>query len=555
MASGGNPRKKGKSKRGARSVARAHRRGAKQFKPSDSKVTGVAKPSRIHEPVDTEKLVEGGRATNNAFAAPSAFPAAAATAESSHPTPEQPTEASARIEVNPETGFGPAIEVAPTLDLKRLAEIEQTLLPYQRVALNSPARFTWNCWARQTGKSHTFGLRRLARGLIRRRDQIILSAGERQCREVMQKIRAHCHQLEAKFVEIDPGAFEDAAVRRTEAKLPGGVRILALPANPMTARGFTGDVFLDEFAMHKGDDAILAALFPTLLRGNGELDIASTPRGQGNQFHRLRDSTEFTCTTITLETALSQGLNVDAEAMRRALDDEQIWRQEFCCEFLDEVSSFMPYALIRACQNARLSIEPDGRTLDDRHASVFVGVDVGRVRDATAVWLWRAAGEGFETAGIIVRRGAPFDEQERLIAEILMRPSVRRCCVDATGLGFHLAERLTSRFGDHRVEAVTFTAPLKSQLAGAVRVLAERGLLAIPVDTEVTNDWHSIRRVVTAAGNFRFDAERTAAGHGDRFWAAALGLHAANGSMVSASDAAASFVSGSGTRFGREGVW
>lgn len=39
------------------------------------------------------------------------------------------------------------------------------LLPYQRLAVENPARFTWNCWARQTGKSFTFSLRRVLRGV------------------------------------------------------------------------------------------------------------------------------------------------------------------------------------------------------------------------------------------------------------------------------------------------------------------------------------------------------------------------------------------------------
>lgn len=33
-------------------------------------------------------------------------------------------------------------------------------------------------------------------------------------------------------------------------------RIIGLPANPETARGFTGDVLLDEFAMHAFDREI-----------------------------------------------------------------------------------------------------------------------------------------------------------------------------------------------------------------------------------------------------------------------------------------------------------
>jgi hypothetical protein len=56
------------------------------------------------------------------------------------------------------------------------------LLDYQREDVESTERFRWNCWARQTGKSFTKSLRRILRGLDRRRTQVFLSAGERQCR-------------------------------------------------------------------------------------------------------------------------------------------------------------------------------------------------------------------------------------------------------------------------------------------------------------------------------------------------------------------------------------
>ena len=46
-----------------------------------------------------------------------------------------------------------------TSDSANLAGFD--LLPYQARTLDSPARFTWNCWARQTGKSFTFSMRRL----------------------------------------------------------------------------------------------------------------------------------------------------------------------------------------------------------------------------------------------------------------------------------------------------------------------------------------------------------------------------------------------------------
>lgn len=435
------------------------------------------------------------------------------------------------------------------MSLQRAAALVP-LLPYQRQAVDRDCRFTWNCWARQTGKSFTFSLRRLLHGLARRRNQIILSAGERQSREVMDKVRRHCQTLGLWCEWHGYRFFRGTALRQLEVRLPGGVRIIGLPANPMTARGFTGDVFLDEFAMHGDDEAIWSALFPSLLRGSGELDVASTPLGQRNTFFRLRENARFHHETVPLSRAVGEGLEVDVDALREALGDETAWRQEFCCEFVDEATSFLTYDLIHSCQDVRLDVALDWPRLDRPRVEMYLGVDFGRVRDLTVLWLWERVGETFFTRGVMVLAAAPFVEQEEVIAGLLQRRSVQRCAVDATGLGAPLAERLQHRFGTLRVDGVVFTTARRNLLAGGLRLRAERGELRIPPDEAIVRDWHALARQPAVGGHARLVADRSAAGHADRFWAAALGLHAAGdapGGME--------WITAERPAFARSGVW
>lgn len=398
---------------------------------------------------------------------------------------------------------------------------------YQRSALRNPARFTWNNWSRQTGKSFVFSLRRLVRGLLRRRTQILLSASDRQSGELMERVRRHCAALEITCEFHESEVFGHSALRIREALLPGGVRIIGLPANPLTARGYSGDVLLDEFAMHRDDRAIWSALFPTVLRGDGELDVCSTPRGRDNVFCRLRDNPRFTHSTVTIHDAVAAGLPVDVAALRDAMEDPAHFAQEFECEFADESAALLTHELITACQDPRLHTAPDEHRLARADARIFAGVDVGRVRDLTVIWLWEAVDDVFETRGVIELSRTPFAVQRRVIESRLARPAVRRCCVDAGGLGAMLAEELAAQFG-HRVEPVVFTPAVKRDLAARLRVLAERDRLRIPADDAIRRDWHSIERRTTSAGNVRFEADRSVGGHADRFWAAALGLHAAD---------------------------
>lgn len=432
------------------------------------------------------------------------------------------------------------------------------VLPYQLRILESPSRFTWNCWARQTGKSFALTLRRVMRGVRRQRTQLILSAGMRQTQELMRKVREHCHAL-----RIDAGGVEKMQAGGGQIRLPNGVRLIGLPANPETVRGFSGDVLLDEFAMHRDDRAIWAAIFPTILRGDGELDIASTPKGKDNLFYSLQHNETFERTTIPLPEAIAQGLQIDQAAVRKAMGDDELYRQEFLCEFLDESEAFLPYRVIAACEDAGVEMHPDWVRLPRETVDLYAGIDVARKRDLTVIWLWRMeaapaemAGAGLQNwslrcAGLIEMSNAPFPEQQEMIRRVLALRCVRRCAIDATGMGLPVAEWAQGQFGRSRVEAVTFTAGIKAQMAGQMRRLAEEGRLRIPADETIRLDWHSLRRSVSASGGMRLDAARSEGGHADRFWAAALGAYAAE----SGAGGPVEYCSQGSLRFARVGTW
>ncbi len=401
------------------------------------------------------------------------------------------------------------------------------LLPYQRALVESSARFTWGNWSRQVGKSFAFSLRRIVRGLLRRRSQLLLSASERQSRELMQKVRQHCQALRI-ATGSSAASWGGPGRGGLEMRLPNDVRVIGLPANPQTVRGFTGDVFLDEFAMHRDDRAIWAAIFPTILRGRGELDVASTPKGPGNLFAELADNERFERSTVTIFEAVEQGLEVDVDALKAAMGDEQLFLQEFCCQFLDESTSLLTYEQIAQCEDGSLPRDLDMAQLEKETGPCCAGVDVGRKRDLTVIWVVRREEETLVTLGLIELRTAPFQVQADRIAEVLSCRAVRRCCIDATGLGMHLAEATTERFGASRVEPVTFSSAVKTDLAGRLRMLVESRRVRIPAEADIRNDWHAVKRSIGSGGQVRFEADRSVTGHADRFWAAALAVRASH---------------------------
>ena len=424
------------------------------------------------------------------------------------------------------------------------------LLDYQRADLESGARFSWCCWSRQIGKSFTKSLRRLLRGLERRRMQVFLSAGERQSRELMLKVQQHCRALDIASAFRGDRFFEGTSFKQLTVELPNGIRVIGLPANPQTARGFTGDVFLDEFAMHRDDREIWGAIFPTLLRGDGELDVASTPKGRDNLFAELRHNDRFAHSVVTLDDAIAAGLDIDADEIRRSMNDDELYRQEFCCEFLDESSALLTYEQIARTEDPTLDKRFDLESLRRCTGDLYVGVDIGRHRDLTVVWVVESAAGLLVTRGVRETMNEPFRDQYEALRGLLALPHVRRCCIDAGGIGMAMAEAAVEAFGRTRVEAVTFTASIKDQLASRLRLRVEDGTLRIPVDEAIRNDWHSVRRSVTTAGPARYEAARGGAGHADRFWAACLAVRAAQ-----AAAGPIEMIPGQRYRFARRGIW
>lgn len=426
---------------------------------------------------------------------------------------------------------------------------------YQADRLQSTSRFNLDNWSRQIGKSDfaaacdgTLLAAETGVGVMN------LSASLDQTKELMLKYAIYAETLHGVAGEIQRevqrGAMDETLyvddhglrITQTVIALPGGIRIVGRPANPRTARGFSMHVKLDEFAMHQDQDEIWAAAFPTITsRSDLRLDVLSTPGMRtDDRFADLvqaaeRGESDFAYRKVTIHDAVRDGLNADPDHIRRNLRDEDRFRREYLCEFVDEAGAFLAYELIRACQHEaiRCALPSDPKSWEEatlgwnpQDGSLYLGVDIGRRRDMTALWLIQMVGDVAWTRALIVLDRMPFTEQQAWVDRILEHLPVQRCCIDETGVGMMLAEQVQARFGTGRVEGVTFTNAVKAELAEALRPRFQDRLIRVPVDQTVAEDLHSVRKTATAAGNVRYLGERTEDGHADRFWALALAVHA-----------------------------
>lgn len=411
------------------------------------------------------------------------------------------------------------------------------LYPYQVRWLKDKSRFKLGRFARQTGKTFTTTLEIVddvheAEILKKRSPWVILSRGERQATEAMEEgIMRHnaAYGAALKVAREDTDFYdEESGIRRRALQLiyPNGNKISALPANPDTARGFSANVFLDEFAFHKDSRKIWTALFPVISAG-WRLRVTSTPNGKGNKFYDLSTSTDGSWSqhVVDIYQAIADGLPRDAAELKAALMDDDAWTQEFELGWLDEASAWLSYDLIN-------SVEHDHAGIPDHYSGgpCYVGVDIATRSDNFVIWVDELVGDVLWTREVIVRKRISFTEMDALQDDVNQRYNVLRYCMDQTGMGEKPVEDAKKRYGMHRVEGVLFTSSNKLQLATLIKQSFEDRKSRIPMaDEKLRSDLHKVRKIPSPTGAPRFDADSDANGHADRFWGKALACLAAHG--------------------------
>lgn len=446
---------------------------------------------------------------------------------------------------------------------KNIPERDTLLLPFQAKWVLDPARLKLAEKSRQIGWSWAtaYSIVRKKSMADARLDAWISSRDDIQARLFLEDCKDFASLLQIAAADLGERVIDERGNTAYTISFANGLRAHSMSSNPDAQAGKRGDRVLDEFALHPDPRKLYAIAYPGITWG-GALEIFSTHRGSANYFNELiREIKErgnpknFSYHRVTLQDALDQGFlyklqaKLPADDPRQQMDeadyfnfvragaaDEESFMQEYMCVPADDQGAFLSYDLIATCEYSanqldQFKITRAGAIIGtfDLHAAknpLYVGVDVGRVRDLTAIWVDEKIGDVGWCRALIEMQNKTFDEQESVLYEILALPQVRRCCIDNTGLGRQFAERAQKRFGEYKVEAVTFTGAVKEELAYPVRSGFEDRTERIPMDPLIRADLRAIKKETTAAGNIRFTADAGPGGHADRFWAKALAKHA-----------------------------
>jgi Terminase large subunit, T4likevirus-type, N-terminal len=202
--------------------------------------------------------------------------------------------------------------------------------PWQRAVLRSRSDRTLLLCCRQAGKSTVTGVLGLAQAVLEPDSLVlILSPSLRQSGELFRKVVGFYNALGCP-VPADQ-------VSATTLSLENGSRVVSLPGDHSTIRGFSGPklVIVDEAALV--DDALFVAVNPMLAVSRGRLVLLSTPMGKRGVFYEQWTSeggpwertkvTAHDCPRISPEFLAEQ---------RRTLG-ERWFKQEYLCSFEETI--------------------------------------------------------------------------------------------------------------------------------------------------------------------------------------------------------------------------
>lgn len=435
--------------------------------------------------------------------------------------------------------------------------------------------------SRQTGFSFVVALKGLVKALDPARRDYTKQFVSYNIEDAQEKIR-----YAKEFYESIPKRYKKELVHATTTMLEfkdyhsnTTSRLISLPCRP--PRGKNGDICLDEYAIYTprlSKEVYTAASFCTLRRGC--IEVGSTPLGTIGKFYEIcTDKKGFPgydryfvpwwyakvmCKDV--KKAVTQAKNMPTDERVHTFGTKNLldlynntsledFQQECECTFVDSAASYISLDLIYANTPGRrdsdiIPVElPDDEYFSDKYtfeiksykdadsliaeynpqkhgSPLFLGYDVAKNRDAVAIYVMGIKDGKKRSAMRYEKTSVSFEEQKTIVRKLMSSLPIYRACIDCTGMGAPIYEELHKEYGD-RIEGITFTLQSKETLAMGVKFGLERNEFELENDREFHAQIHSIKRIPSSGGSFRYDAERNEKGHADSFWAWALANHAA----------------------------
>lgn len=340
---------------------------------------------------------------------------------------------------------------------------------------------------------------------------------------------------------------ESEGVKARVLEFANGGKIIALSSAPTAFNSKGGKIVWDEAALHKDQRSMWSGAQPAAVVWGYPIRILSTHKGKSTLFFNFVKNTKagktgWSLHRVTIKDAVAEGLydkvtgrpttqeerDAYVENIRKSCQSDDIFNEDYMADPVDATTAFITYDEITLCESDTV-LRPF-EYLQTCPNSLFLGWDIGRTKDLSVIPILELVEPYLYCRFIQEFHKTKYRVQMEFLDTCMMLKTMRRGCIDQTGMGLPLTEFAQDKHGKYRVEGVTFTNANKEILAVGTRQAIEDRRIILPDSETLRNSIHSIKKMVTAVGNVRYDAERTeSTGHADHFWGLALAIHAYTG--------------------------
>ena len=389
-----------------------------------------------------------------------------------------------------------------------------TLQPYQRNYIENKAQFRLIVKGRQIGMSSTISWEALSHAILEP-DQTILfiSIAERQAVELLNYVKRVLDNARQKH---HIGIVEES---KTNIKLDNNSRIMSLPNSPNTIQGIRAQrIYIDEYALFKDDKRMLEAILPSISHG-GVVTVLSRPMGRRGEFYRLvkearEGKNNFVLFEIPYTDCTLPEYQKNVAEVRKILD-EISFREQYCCEFIDETTSFFPYDLLLPCIDENIVESRPGMSLR-------FGIDFGRKVNSTVITEIELKDNIVYVRYTKEFQGVLYGTQLSYINDRITQFKPETVNVDEFGVGVRLFEELRNKHGSI-ITPIELIPTTKDKLIQDLRIMFEEKKIRIPRNDKLIQQLHALQRTVVG-GYIKWEPGTTEdfGKHDDYVWSLAM---------------------------------
>ncbi len=277
-------------------------------------------------------------------------------------------------------------------------------------------------------------------------------------------------------------------------------RVLSKSAQGKRGRGYDLVIFTE--AAFIADDEMHIVRLSKLDNPKAIEILESSPNGL-NHFWKAHEDKDFI--SFDRPTHMNPMVNPKELAKERSMMTDLQARQELDAEFIDDATAPFPHTLIEMATSSS-KIERYWTHCEDRTGVYVGGLDLGRKRDKSQLYVWKIEKDG-NLQGVMRHQFDYNPDDPRFWTKVIDHAEyvakdfrMTNLAVDCTGLGDKVVLDMQTQFAEHqihtRVEGFNFTYASKNKWEGLMNQFSlyfERYKLHFPFDLEFIKQLKSIR--------------------------------------------------------------